>query len=79
MPSKRFKFNVLVFGLFNNANCLLMKSLGSAVGIANGCGLDDRERRSSSPGRVNNIHLSMSSRPALRLTQWVSSALPPML
>jgi hypothetical protein len=28
---------------------------GSSVGIATGCGLDDRRGRSSSPGRVKNV------------------------
>jgi hypothetical protein len=44
-------------------------SRGSAVGIVTGCGLDDRERRNSSPGKVKNFHLSISSEPAPRPTQ----------
>jgi hypothetical protein len=50
----------------------------SSVGIATGYGLDDQGGGSSSPGRVNNFHFSISSRPALRSTQppikWVPGA-----
>jgi hypothetical protein len=42
----------------------------SSVGIVTGYGLDDRgEGGSSSPGRVKNVHLSISSRLALGSTQ----------
>jgi hypothetical protein len=39
------------------------------AGIATGYGLDDQGGGSSSPGRVNNFHFSISSRPALLSTQ----------
>jgi hypothetical protein len=44
-------------------------SRDSSVGIATGYGLDDQGGGSSSPGRVNNFHFSISSRPALGSTQ----------
>jgi hypothetical protein len=51
----------------------------SAVGIATGYGLDDRRDRSSSPGRMKNLHYSMSFRPVLESTQppiqWVPGVL----
>jgi hypothetical protein len=54
-------------------------SMCSSVGIATGYGLDDQGGGSSSPGRVNNFHFSISSRPALGSTQpptkWVPGAL----
>jgi hypothetical protein len=40
----------------------------SSVGIATGYGLDDPGGGSSSPGRVKNFHLYISSRPALGST-----------
>jgi hypothetical protein len=54
-----------------------MKSCGSAVGMATGYRLNDRDR-SSSPDRDDSIHFSISSRVALRPTkpiQGVSGAL----
>jgi hypothetical protein len=54
-------------------------SRDSSVGIATGYGLDGQGGGSSSPGRVNNFHLSISSRPALGSTQppikWVPGSL----
>jgi hypothetical protein len=41
----------------------------SSVGIATGYGLDDRDVKSSSPGRDKNFLFSMTSRPALGSTQ----------
>jgi hypothetical protein len=57
-------------------------SRDSSVGIATGYGLDDQGGGgSSSPGRVKNVHFSISSSPALGSTQppikWVAGALPP--
>jgi hypothetical protein len=58
-----------------------VESRCSAVGIATGYTLDDRGVRVSSPGRVNNFHFSILSRPALELfkppMQWVPEALCP--
>jgi hypothetical protein len=54
-------------------------SRDSSVGIVTGYGLDDRGGGSLSPGRVNNFHFSISSRPALGSIQppikWVPGAL----
>jgi hypothetical protein len=51
----------------------------SSFGIATGYGLDDQGGGSSSPGRVKNFHVSITSRPALGSTQppikWVPEAL----
>jgi hypothetical protein len=44
-------------------------SRDSSVGIATGYDVDDQGDGSSSPGRVKNFHLSISSRPALGSTQ----------
>jgi hypothetical protein len=45
------------------------ESRDSSVGTATGHGLDDREGRSSSPGKVKDFLLSRSSRPVLGFTQ----------
>jgi hypothetical protein len=70
--SLRYNFNSCI-------GVLLRSSRDSAVGIATGYGLDDREGRGSSPGRVKNYYFSISSRPALGSTrppiQWVPGAL----
>jgi hypothetical protein len=59
----------------------ITKSRDSSVGIATGYGLGDREVGVPSPGRVNNFHFSISSRPALGFTQppmqRVAGSLPP--
>jgi hypothetical protein len=44
-------------------------SRDSSVGIPTGYGLDEQGGGSSSPGRVNNFHCSISSIPALGSTQ----------
>jgi hypothetical protein len=44
-------------------------SRDSSVGIAIGYGLDDQGDGSSSPGKVENVHFSISSIPALGSTQ----------
>jgi hypothetical protein len=44
---------------------MILMNLDSSVGIATGYGLDDRGGGSSSPGRVKNVHFSISFRPAL--------------
>jgi hypothetical protein len=55
-------------------------SKDSTVGIATGYGLDEGGR-SSSPDRVKNFLLSMSSRPALGFTQspiqWIPGGFSP--
>jgi hypothetical protein len=51
-----------ITNLFRNTN--LTRSRDSSVGIATGYGLDKQVGGSSSPGRVNNFHFSISSRPA---------------
>jgi hypothetical protein len=51
-------------------DALVTVSRGSSVGIATGYRLDDQgEGGSSSPGRVKNLHFSISSRPALGSTK----------
>jgi hypothetical protein len=60
---------------------IVYRSRDSAVGIANGYGLNDRGGRSSSPGGGKNFYLSMSSRLALGSTQppiqWAPGAFSP--
>jgi hypothetical protein len=50
-----------------------------SVGIATGYDLDDHGGGSSGPGKVKNVHISISSRPSLGSTQppiqWVPVAL----
>jgi hypothetical protein len=53
------------FGLWPPFQFFDLLSRDSSVSIATGYGLDDRRGGSSSPGRVNNFHFSISSRPAL--------------
>jgi hypothetical protein len=57
------------------------RSQYSAVGIATGCGLDDRGGQSSSPGRVKNFLFSTLSRLAMGSTQppirWIPVDLTP--
>jgi hypothetical protein len=68
-------FIVIVFYLY----LLKIRSRDSSVDIATGYGLDNEGAGSSSPGRVKNVHYSISSRPALGSTQsslkWVPGAL----
>jgi hypothetical protein len=47
----------------------VIRNRDSSVGTAIGYGLDDQGGRSSSPGRVNIFHFSISSRSALGSTQ----------
>jgi hypothetical protein len=53
-------------------------SRNSSVGISTGYGMEDQRGGSSSPGRVNKFHFSISPRPALGSTQtpikWVPGA-----
>jgi hypothetical protein len=59
---------------------VLKKSPGRAVGKATGYGLDDRRVGVRVTVGVKNFHFSISSRPALRLTQppiqWVPADVP---
>jgi hypothetical protein len=57
-PSSNEKF-------FPKSNLFCPVSRDSSVGIATGYGMDDHGGGSLGPGRVNNFHFSMSSRPAL--------------
>jgi hypothetical protein len=49
---------------------------GSAVGIATGYVLDDRRGQTSSPGRGEDVHFSISSRLALGPTQTPNKWVP---
>jgi hypothetical protein len=55
--------------------------IDGVVGTATGYGLETEKSRCSSPGRVRNLHFSISSRPTLGPTQppiqWVLGALSP--
>jgi hypothetical protein len=59
----------------------LKQSRDSSVGMATGYGLDDAGIALPCPGRGNNFHFFVSSRPALGPTQppiqWVIGALSP--